>query len=314
MHLSWACGAALRFLLSAELRVCGGSCPAAGGVLVPGPGTEPVCPELEGGLLTAGPQGSPLALDFDLRSDSTLQGSGFSLQIKPVPDGVGLCAGSGSPGLPIVSLAWFACLMWRKRFWLGRESVRWPICVSNTNAPERVLIVPPMAVNPTPHRLRAWHMPSHPDAHPHLAPLHILSTPCEHHGLRKALPAVRPHEDALPCSLTASVFLLEVLCGISGSSVVKPVCVARQAGARPFCSLEAPFSFRLGQLSKHTCREGMKRWKCVSSLICFWADCTQRLRQFFANIGLNPGSPWECKWVRKPFTYRIMSLKKPIKQ
>lgn len=27
----------------------------------------------------------------------------------------------------------------RKRFWLGRERVRWPICVSNTNAPERVL-------------------------------------------------------------------------------------------------------------------------------------------------------------------------------
>ena len=102
--------------------------------------------------------------------------------------------------------------MRRKRFWLGRESVRWPICVSNTNAPEWVLIVPPMAVNPTPRCLRAWHTPSRPDAHPHLAPLRILSTQCEHHGLRKALPAVWPHEDALPCSLTASVFLFEVLC------------------------------------------------------------------------------------------------------
>lgn len=28
------------------------SCPAAGGILVPGPGIEPVCPELEWGFLT----------------------------------------------------------------------------------------------------------------------------------------------------------------------------------------------------------------------------------------------------------------------
>ena len=69
--------------------------------------------------------------------------------------------------------------------------------------------IPPMAVNPTPRCLRAWHTPSRPDAHPHLAPLCILSTQCEHHGLRKALPAVWPHEDALPCSLTASVFLFD---------------------------------------------------------------------------------------------------------
>ena len=60
LHLSWVCSAALRFLFLAELGVCGGSWvshPAAGGILVPGPGTEPVSPELEGGLLTAGPPG-----------------------------------------------------------------------------------------------------------------------------------------------------------------------------------------------------------------------------------------------------------------
>lgn len=108
LRLSGACSAALRFLCLAELGVCGG--PAAGGI--PGP-------ELEGDCSPLDHQGRPLALDFGLRSDSTLQGSGFSLRIKPVSGGVGLCASSGSPVLPAASPAWLACFMITRR---GRDS------------------------------------------------------------------------------------------------------------------------------------------------------------------------------------------------
>ena len=48
-----------------------------------------------------------------------------------------------------------------------------------------------------PRCLRARHTPFRPDA-PHPARLPILSAQCEHHGLRRVLPAIRPSEDALP--------------------------------------------------------------------------------------------------------------------
>ena len=155
-----------------------------------------------------GHQGSPLALDFDLRSDSTLQGSGFSLQIKL--EGLWiqpmnkarlrrtrlLCQLWVSRAAHCVfgSVCLFDNQMQRERCWRGGEC---ETRISNTNAPERLLIARPMAVNLAPRCLRAWHTPFRPDA-PHPARLPVLSTQCEHHGLRRALPAVRPSEDALP--------------------------------------------------------------------------------------------------------------------
>ena len=41
------------------LQACWFSCPVACGILVPGPGIEPMSPGLAGGLLTTGPPGKP---------------------------------------------------------------------------------------------------------------------------------------------------------------------------------------------------------------------------------------------------------------
>ena len=45
--------------------VCGLSCPAACGILVPRPGIEPTSSALEGGVLTTGPPGKSLFLSFE---------------------------------------------------------------------------------------------------------------------------------------------------------------------------------------------------------------------------------------------------------
>ena len=55
------------------LRSNGGlsSCSAACGILVPGPGTELVSPELEGRFLTTGPPGKSLVPHFPIRAPSS---------------------------------------------------------------------------------------------------------------------------------------------------------------------------------------------------------------------------------------------------
>ena len=66
LHCSaWALCCSAGDSLVAEHRV---SFPSASGILVPGPGIEPVFPALEGGFLNTGPPGSPYkysVVDYD---------------------------------------------------------------------------------------------------------------------------------------------------------------------------------------------------------------------------------------------------------